>query len=196
MSGEIRGTEPVVTIVDEAHQHVFTPEMVEKLLERESTWSSGVVVHSDHSHQAQQYQHQHVFPISQAGRDFWNNDPWIKAADYDVRHNSVDPGDQTHTHDATVATIPVDVARDLLQRFPDLSCLIVVHEAAEHAGELVDSIRDSGHLEVFANFEQVPTWVCIRCKDDTVEFVAARSGTRAHYACSSCGCVYAAPPHN
>lgn len=64
----------------------------------------------------------------------------------------------SHTHDTVaLATIPMSVARDLLQRFPGLSSLVVIHEATEHAGELIDSIELSGHLERVSHFEQVPT---------------------------------------
>ncbi len=100
-----------------------------------------------------------------------------------------------HTHDVVaLASIPMNVARDLLARFPDLTSVIAIHEAAEHAGELIDSIEMCGHLERVAHFQTLPTWVCFSCKQDAVEFVPARPGTHAHYACTNCRAAYAAPP--
>lgn len=150
MTDEIRGAEPTQVIIDEL-SGTFSPEDVRK-------WAAILAGESGVS-PARQAQH-HVYNTNTSGfplGDPWAPQPYVSPANQDVRSDAADPGDQTYTHDATVATLPVDVARRLCEEHPILRSLITFHDVDDNDGDtdklsqgaaidLAVSIMDAGHL--------------------------------------------------
>ena len=142
MTDEIRGAEPSQVIIDEL-SGTFAPEDVRK-------WAA--ILKGESS-----YGQQHVYNTNTSGWPI--GDPWayVRPANQDVRSDEADPGDQTYTHDATVATLPVDVALKLCAEHPILQSLISFHTVEDNDGDtdklcqgaaidLAVSIMDAGHL--------------------------------------------------
>ncbi len=152
MTDEIRGAEPTQVIIDEL-SGTFSPEDVRK-------WAAILILAGESGvSPARQAQH-HVYNTNTSGfplGDPWAPQPYVSPANQDVRSDAADPGDQTYTHDATVATLPVDVARRLCEEHPILRSLITFHTVEDNDGDtdklcqgaaidLAVSIMDAGHL--------------------------------------------------
>lgn len=155
MTDEIRGVEPTQVIMDEPVFGVETVRQYADALRQQSR------LFADEACKPPRRPSVHasgVFPpLGQVQQPWYNNDLWVKPANSDIRSDAADPGDQTYTHDATVATIPVDVALALCAEHPILQQLIKFHNVEDNSDEpdkltrgaatdLAISVLDAGHV--------------------------------------------------